>query len=147
MKHSLFRIAIVAQAKSTFEQFFDKEKKAQECVDAEKKAIWEEKLFGNMEFVGELFRRKMVSNGTLIEIFMQLLGKAGEVEDLLIEAAINLMNKTGPKFEEEIARQKNKQKKKDEAKGQKNNDKDDEGDKGEQKMNLETEYESIFLQF
>lgn len=69
-KNSLFRIQVVDQAKALFEVFFDAEKRAQETTDSEKKAIFEEKLFGNMEFVGELYRRKMVGATTLIEIFL-----------------------------------------------------------------------------
>lgn len=61
-----------------------------------------------MEFVGELFRRRMVSSTTLVEIFLQLLGKQIDIDDLLCEAAINLMNKVGPKFEEEIEKHKRK---------------------------------------
>jgi hypothetical protein len=56
IKFSMFRLAIVSHAKNTFEQFFDVEKRKEECVSQEKKIIWEEKLFGNMEFVGELFK-------------------------------------------------------------------------------------------
>lgn len=41
------------------------------------------------------------------------------VDDLLIEAAINLMHKVGPKFEEEIE---NKKKKREEKKKNKNKD-------------------------
>lgn len=81
-----------------------------ETADDEKKANFVEKLFGNMEFVGELFRRRILPIKTLLMIFGSLLGitetnKIG-IDDLIVEAAINLMNKVGPKFEEESKKKK-----------------------------------------
>jgi len=60
MKHSIFRKQLLKACKDTFEKFFDLELRKTETEDAEKKANFEEKLFGNMEFVGELFRRKIL---------------------------------------------------------------------------------------
>lgn len=64
-----------------------------------------------MEFVGELFRRKILPFNILNMIFMSLLGINLEVnkngiDDLTIEAAVNLMNKVGPSFEEEVKKKK-----------------------------------------
>lgn len=60
MKHSIFRKQLLHACKETFENFFDLELRKRETEDKEKKANFEEKLFGNMEFVGELFRRKIL---------------------------------------------------------------------------------------
>ena len=58
-----------------------------------------------MEFVGELYRRKILPIQTLLIIFQSLLGISETntlgIDDLVVEAAINLMNKVGYKFEEQ----------------------------------------------
>ena len=65
------------------------------------------KLFGNNEFVGELFRRKILPESTLCHVFEALLGLSelnSEVDDLIVEGAINLMDKVGQCFEENSKR-------------------------------------------
>jgi len=65
-----------------------------------------------MEFVGELFRRKILPFQTLMVIFQSLLGANDTnphgIDDLIVEAAINLMTKVGPKFEADSSKKKNK---------------------------------------
>jgi hypothetical protein len=78
----------------------------------------------------------MVSTSTLIEIFLQLLGKASEIDDLMVEASINLMNKVGPRFEEEM--KKTKKKKEDKAK------QNDDADEGTGKSDIVTDYNNIW---
>ena len=66
-------------------------------------ANFNEKVFGNVEFVGELYRRKILPHQILVNIFESLLGMNetnSKLDDLIVEAAIYLMNKVGPKFEE-----------------------------------------------
>jgi hypothetical protein len=81
---------------------------------SEKKALFEEQLFGNIEFVGELFRRKILPLQSLMMIFASLLGETDTnpngIDDLIVEAAINLMNKVGPKFEDESKKKKSSKK-------------------------------------
>ena len=76
----------------------------------ESKLNFLEKLFGNIEFVGELYRRKILPQSSLIMIFEQLLCIANDnqLDDMIVEAAINLMNKVGQKFEESCLREKKK---------------------------------------
>jgi len=124
MKHSIFRKQLLHACKETFENFFDLELRQRETDNEEKKANFEEKLFGNMEFVGELFRRKILPIQTLMIIFLSLLGvndtNPHGIDDLIVEAAINLMHKVGPKFEEES--KKKKSTKKDTEKGENQNE-------------------------
>jgi CRISPR/Cas system CSM-associated protein Csm3 (group 7 of RAMP superfamily) len=106
MRYSVFRTKILAECRNTFENFFDTEMRKIETSNDEKTANFVEKLFGNMEFVGELFRRKILPVSTLLMIFGSLLAITNEtnkigIDDLTVEAAINLMNKVGPRFEEE----------------------------------------------
>ena len=60
MKHSVFRKQLLQACKETFEAFFDVDLRNQETENDEKTANFVEKLFGNMEFVGELFRRRIL---------------------------------------------------------------------------------------
>jgi len=112
MKSSKFRKMILSNARDTFNDFFNQEKRQESTKDTESKAIFEEKLFGNMEYVGELFNRRMLPIKSLIEIFFQLMGENQEnvCDDLLMEACINLMNKVGSKFEAECKKKSKKTK-------------------------------------
>lgn len=66
------------------------------------------KLFGNIEFVGELYIRKILRETTLISVFHQLLAlnddmfDDNEANDQTIEGAINLMYKCGYAFEQNV---------------------------------------------
>jgi len=67
--------------------------------------------------VGELYRRKLLPEKTLNTVFSSLLGMSEEnykVDDLVIEGAINLMNKVGQVFEDNAKKQAE-EKKKDES--------------------------------
>lgn len=111
MKSSVFRQRLLNECRHTFENFFDTELRKIETSNDEKTANFVEKLFGNMEFVGELFRRRILPVSTLLMIFGSLLSITSEtnkigIDDLTVEAAINLMNKVGPRFEEECQKKK-----------------------------------------
>ena len=64
------------------------------------------KLFGNIEFVGELFKEQLLSDGIMKFIFESLL-KIDSFTDDSIEAAIKFIEKVGPTIEEK-AKQGNK---------------------------------------
>lgn len=73
--------------------------------DMEKQLLFQQKLYGNIEFVGELYRRKILPENILVSVFKSLLGFSEmneEVDDLIVEAAINLMNKVGQNYEDNI---------------------------------------------
>jgi hypothetical protein len=72
--------------------------------------LFQQKLFGNIEFVGELYRRKLLPELTLVAVFDSLLGISeinDSIDDLVIEGSINLMEKVGKIFEENIKGTKN----------------------------------------
>jgi len=57
------------------------------------------KLFGNIDFVGELYKESLLSENVLISIFENLLGieiqSKSSVTDITIDAALKLINKLG----------------------------------------------------
>lgn len=96
MSKSVFRKNLIEACQSCFMRFFEPEER-QKLNDPEKSILFKDRLFGNIEFVGELFRRNILSENTLNGIFGQL---TDEVCDFTIEGAIVLMNKIGFNFEE-----------------------------------------------
>ena len=96
MNKSVFRKNLIEACQSCFNKFFESEER-QKLNDPEKSILFKDRLFGNLEFVGELFRRNILSESTLNGIFGQL---TDEVCDFTIEGAIVLMNKIGFNFEE-----------------------------------------------
>lgn len=75
--------------------------------ELEKAVIFQTKLFGNNEFVGELYRRRLLPERTLFFVFESLLGFSelnDEVDDLVIEGAITLMDKIGSVLDDNIKR-------------------------------------------
>jgi hypothetical protein len=80
-----------------FEKFFDKDERTKQVSNPDTVVLFKTKLFGNIDFVGELYRRKLLPNSTMISVFKSLLGISDmeKIDDLVIEGAINLMNKVG----------------------------------------------------
>jgi hypothetical protein len=98
LKHSKFRKSLFEVCKDCFEKFFDSEEKQKQTKDPESSIRFKHKLFGNIEFVGELYRRKILPEATLVTVFESLLGISDtndRADDLVIEGAVNLMNKVG----------------------------------------------------
>ena len=128
MKSSAFRKCLFDQCKTCFSKFFDtaekathtatlarptdtsgmtKEQREQYLDDLERATVFKQKLFGNNAFVGELYRRKLLPEQTLSHVFESLLGLSelnSEVDDLVVEGAVNLMDKVGQSFEENSKR-------------------------------------------
>lgn len=65
---------IFEYCRSSFENFFNKETREKAYSDENKKVIFEQKLFGNLSFIGELYRRKILSQKILDNVFESLLG-------------------------------------------------------------------------
>jgi hypothetical protein len=74
MKNSLFRKQLFNVCKICFEKFFDLEERQKSLKDLESTLKFQQKLFGNIEFVGELYRRRILPQSTLISVFESLLG-------------------------------------------------------------------------
>jgi|TARA_B110000285_G_C15125847_1_gene620201 hypothetical protein len=106
MKQSMFRRQLFNVCKVEFEKFFDEDELKKSKKDKESEILFKVKLFGNIEFLGELYRRKLLPQTTLISVFQSLLGMSEvneDVNDLVIEGAINLMSKVGEEFEKNIS--------------------------------------------
>ena len=105
MKNSLFRKQLFTVCKICFEKFFDTEEREKSKANLEATLKFQQKLFGNIEFVGELYRRKILPQSTLISVFESLLGMSAVnelLDDFIMEGAVNLMNKIGDNFESNI---------------------------------------------
>jgi hypothetical protein len=104
-KLCVFREELVKYCKSSFDLLLN-------APDKEEKKEWEteedrldrelrikHKLFGNIDFVGELYKELLISDVILTSIFENLLGidqqTTSEVTDITIEAALILINKLG----------------------------------------------------
>ena len=74
------------------------------------------KLFGNIDFVGELYKELLISDVILTSIFENLLGieqqSDSSVNDMTIDAALTLINKLGKKMEDSVNTSKDEEKKK-----------------------------------
>lgn len=85
-----------------------KEERDQYADNLEAAILFQQKLFGNIEFVGELYRRKLLPEATLVTVFDSLLGiSENTIDDLVLEGSINLMEKVGKNFEDNIKNTKN----------------------------------------
>lgn len=117
MKNSMFRKTLFSICKDCFEKFFDADEKKKAKDSKERAIIFKLKLYGNLDFVGELYRRKILPEAILNTVFESLLCISqlnDTVDDLNTEGAINLMNKVGQAYEANIkATKKNQQEKQD----------------------------------
>lgn len=98
MRNSLFRKSLFNVCKMCFEKFFDHEERTKQISNPDTAVLFKTKLFGNIDFVGELYRRRLLPHTTMVSVFESLLGISEvdqKIDDLVIEGAINLMNKVG----------------------------------------------------
>lgn len=111
LKESTFRIKMLAYCKSSFESFFHDPPMVNIDVNDEnyEKEIGKtKKLFGNIEFCGDLHRHRILSDQTLWSVFAGLLGLNKEegpdksVNDNTVEAALKLITKIGPSIDEKL---------------------------------------------
>lgn len=114
LKFCSFRKKLLEYCRSCFEEIFlqdDFEALKKKAEDSGKKYSLEDhkelmlkrqhKLFGNIEFVGELFTCHLLRGDTAKSIFEHLLNVECFVDDT-IEAAIKFIEKIGPTIEEKI---------------------------------------------
>lgn len=81
------------------------EEKAKHAESTERQLVFQAKLYGNIDFIGELYRRKILPETILVSVFKSLLGvseMSEKVDDLIAEGAIKLMNKVGQNYEENL---------------------------------------------
>jgi len=79
---------------------FEKEKNENEDDRLDRELRYKHKLFGNIDFVGELYSFGLLSENVLNSIFTSLLGidttnTTNSVSDITIDAALKLVNKLG----------------------------------------------------
>jgi hypothetical protein len=77
LKESTFRIKMLSSCKQSFESFFQDPPKVTMDVNDEnyeKEIGRTKKLFGNIEFCGDLHRNRILSDQTLWSVFNGLLG-------------------------------------------------------------------------
>lgn len=69
MKKSILRSKLIHGCKMAFEKFFEMEERDKKLSDQETAIAYQMSLHGIIEFVGELFRRQILSESTLVGIF------------------------------------------------------------------------------
>ena len=100
-KKSEFRQQLLKHCRSSFDQFFTQE--AKEIIshnDHEAILKFQQKLFNNINFVGELNRRTLIQESIILSVFEMLLSVDIEeqlqfVNDETVEGAVILINKIG----------------------------------------------------
>lgn len=107
-KFGKFRTQLLDYCKKTFEKLFEtpekmgkKDEKETEEDRLDRELRYKHKLFGNMDFVGELYKEWLVSDVILYSIFESLLDSSS-VTDITVDAALKLINKLGSKMEQDI---------------------------------------------
>lgn len=113
MKECQFRVQLLNYCRESFEQLLNsplteqqKEgEKEEDRLDREFKT--KHKLFGNIDFVGEIYKKSLLSETILQSVFHSLLGFStssdATVNDNTIDAAIKLISKLGFTLEQKIA--------------------------------------------
>jgi hypothetical protein len=107
-----FRKKLLEYCRESFEALLNapvltvKKEDEKEEARFERELKLKEKLFGNIEFVGELFKLNIVTDTVLNQVFISLLGIGvqddSNINDNTIEAAIKLMNKVGHTLEARV---------------------------------------------
>jgi hypothetical protein len=81
MKLSLFRKLLIDDCHSSFDQFFsDEAKKIMETKDNDKIFKFKLRLMNNTRFIGELFKRKLLFESIILDVFELLLGISSDKE-------------------------------------------------------------------
>lgn len=106
---SSFRKLLLAYCRESFEIFLsaplteEKIKDEKEDDRQEREFRKKHKLFGNIEFVGELYKCQIVTDGVIFSVFNSLLGIGSVSQESLnentFEAALRLISKLGPTLE------------------------------------------------
>lgn len=103
-----FRKNLLNNCKISFEQLLNAketvEKKNGEKQEdrLDREFLQKHKCFGNIEFVGELYKEGLISDIILSSIFESMLGidqKADHINNITVEAALILINKLGSTME------------------------------------------------
>ena len=102
---------MLAYCKTSFESFFNDPPQVNPDINSEtyeKEVGRIKKLYGNIEFCGDLHRHKILADATLWSVFEGLLGlSTGQginksVNDNTVEAALRLITKLGPSIDQSL---------------------------------------------
>lgn len=108
LRYGTLKKSLLGYCKENFEDLFvtpEKEIKKENETEADRldrEIRLRHKKFGNIEFVGELFKFGLVTESILYSIFESLLGiGCYTVTEVTIDAALKLINKLGSKLEKD----------------------------------------------
>jgi len=120
LKFCSFRKKLLEYCRKVYEQIFVQDdfetskKKAEEAGKTytkddfkEEQMLRQHKLFGNIEFIGELFMVHLLRSDTAKSIFDNLLNQDCLIDDT-VEAAIRFIEKIGPTIEDKYKSDKSK---------------------------------------
>jgi translation initiation factor 4G len=100
VKHCGFRISLLNFCRESFYKMFQLQDDCKLKDDEESRLKHKEKLFGNIDFIGELYRQYLLPERIIFQIFSSLLGlDTQEPNEDTLEAALNLVSKVGPELE------------------------------------------------
>ena len=102
IKISQFRKLLLKNCKNSFDEFFTEDtKKILESKDEEELMKFKSQLFGNITFVGELYRRGLLQESIILSVFDMLLSvetfgpQLEFINDNTVDGAVVLMEKIG----------------------------------------------------
>lgn len=109
IKNSKFRELLLTSCRSSFDQFFTQE--AKNIIggkDHEELLRFQQRLFGNIGFVGELNRRSLIQESIILSVFDMLLAVETKTQlefmnDMTAEGGVILMNKIGIQLDQKRA--------------------------------------------
>ena len=104
IKHSNFRRKLLEKCCEQFQCIFTKYEPIEGEDDKESRLRHKERLFGNIDFVGELYRQNLLTEMIIFQCFSSLLGLDETIpnEDTL-EASLNLIYKVGDELQKRIS--------------------------------------------
>lgn len=103
-KESQFKKDLVEECKSTLNEF-ESEMNAEDVPEEDKEEFeyrYKKRLFGNLKFIAELYKKKLVGPGVALFVMGHLLGFSGESKtynDFTIEGACTFISRVGEKLD------------------------------------------------
>lgn len=108
VKHCSFRTQLLSFCRDNFTEIFDMGNKIAEMTDDEEKFKHKEKLYGNIDFIGALYKSFLLPENVVFQVLISLLSmeensvkKAAPTDDML-EAALKFILKVGKVLQERI---------------------------------------------
>jgi len=100
IKHCNFRGRMLMYCRESFLEVFKMKEVMKQEQDDETRLKHKERLFGNIDFIGELYRNYLLPERIIFQIFGNLLGLDEQnPNEETLEAALNLINKVGSELQ------------------------------------------------